>query len=196
MAIEEPKYEVVKEYEEFEIRKYSSFIIAETEVESNLEEAGNKAFDILFKFISGNNIKQEAIEMTAPVRQMDSENKGEEIAMTAPVRQSAQSDSEGKFVVSFVMPVSYTMETVPAPKDERITIREIPERLMAVRKYSGTWSEENYRENETLLLEEVAKTDVKITGEPEYARYNPPFWPWFLRRNEVMVEVSSGSISD
>lgn len=196
MAVDEPKYEVIKEYEEFELRKYSSFIIAETEVESDMEEAGNKAFDVLFKFISGNNVKKEEIEMTAPVLQADSKPEGEEISMTAPVRQVSKSEGESKFLISFVMPLEYTMETVPSPLDERITIKEIPERVMAVRKYSGTWSEENYRDNERVLLSEVRNNKYQMTGDPEYARYNPPFWPWFLRRNEVMVEVKPQDVNN
>ena len=190
MTTEEPKYIVIKEYDEFEIRKYSSFIIAETEVISSHEEAGNKAFDILFKFISGNNIKKEEIKMTAPVLQQESDSKGEEIAMTAPVRQVTGSEEEGKYLISFVMPLHYTMESVPVPNDSRITIKEIPGRIMAVRKYSGTWSEKNFNENKTRLLNALRDNKYKITGQTEYARYNPPFWPWFLRRNEVMVEVT------
>ena len=190
MAIEEPKYEVLKEYDEFEIRKYSSFIIAETEVISNHEDAGSDAFQVLFQFISGNNTKREEIEMTVPVRQVDNEPQSEEIAMTAPVRQVTESEEDGKYLISFVMPLSYTMQTVPVPNDERITIKEIPARVMAVRKYSGTWSEENYRENEEILLNELDKSEYEITGDPEFARYNPPILPWFLRRNEVMIEIN------
>jgi hypothetical protein len=92
-------------------------------------------------------------------------------------------------MVSFVLPSKYNLVSAPLPKDKRISIREIPQKLMAVREYSGTWSEENYRENEKLLIEELNKKKIKIIGEPVYARYNPPFWPWFLRRNEAMIEV-------
>ena len=188
LAIEEPDYKVLKEYEEFEIREYVSYIVAEVEIDSTFEEASNKAFQILFQYISGNNVKQEEIEMTAPVNQMNS-NKGEEIEMTVPVTQKSNLKSDGTYMVSFVLPSKYNLESAPLPKDQRISIREIPEKLMAVREYSGTWSEENYRENEKLLIDELNKNKLKIIGEPVYARYNPPFWPWFLRRNEVMVEI-------
>ena len=189
MAIEEPKYTIVKEYEEFEIREYVPYLVAEVEIDSTFEEASNVAFQILFKYISGNNIKQEKIEMTAPVNQMNS-NKGEEIEMTVPVTQKSNLKSGGTYMVSFVLPSKYNLETAPIPKDQRINIREIPKKTMAVRKYSGTWSEENYRENEKLLLKELNKNKIKIISEPVYARYDPPFWPWFLRRNEVMMEIS------
>ena len=188
LAIEEPKYEVLKEYDEFEIREYSSYLVAEVEIDSTFEEASNKAFQILFQYISGNNVKQEEIEMTAPVNQMNS-NKGEEIEMTVPVTQKSNLKSNGAYIISFVLPSKYNLESAPMPKDQRINIRQIPKKLMAVREYSGTWSEENYRENEKLLIEELSKNNIMMISEPLYARYNPPFWPWFLRRNEVLIEV-------
>lgn len=190
MAYEEPEYKVIKEYDEFEIREYSSYLVAETEVKGEFEDAGNIAFKVLFDYISGNNLRKEEIEMTIPVNQRNPDLRGEEIEMTTPVSQSTKLNSDGKFVISFVLPSKYNLETAPLPKDSRVKINEIPARLVAVRKYSGTWSEDNYRENESLLLEEVDKNGLAIVGEPVYARYNPPFWPWFLRRNEVLVEVS------
>jgi len=188
-AIEEPEYKIVKEYEEFEIREYASYLVAEVEIDSTFEQASNKAFQILFKYISGNNVKQEEIEMTAPVNQMNSDISGEKIEMTVPVTQKSKLKSNGTYIISFVLPSKYNLETAPVPKDDRISIREIPKKLMAVRKYSGTWSEENYRENEKLLIDELNKNKLKIIGEPVYARYDPPFWPWFLRRNEVLIEI-------
>ncbi len=189
MAIEEPKYKVLKEYDEFELRLYSAYLIAETEIEANMEDAGSEAFQILFDYISGNNRSKSEIKMTAPVNVSNGDTEGVKIDMTAPVAQSTRMNSEGKFKVSFVVPSKYNIDTVPEPLDPRVTIREIPSRIVAVRKYSGTWSEENYRENEEILLDEISKTGYEIAGDPLYARYNPPFWPWFLRRNEVQVEI-------
>ncbi len=67
MAIEEPKYTVIEKYEAFEIRKYESFLVAQTEVSGAFDERGGKAFRILIKYISGENQKQSNIKMTAPV---------------------------------------------------------------------------------------------------------------------------------
>ncbi len=186
MAIEEPKYKVIKEYDEFEIREYDSYLVAETEVEETFDEAGNKAFKLLFDYISGENTSQQKIEMTIPVNQS---NAGQKIEMTRPVSMKPKLNSGGNYVISFVMPSRFTLDNIPTPKDERVVIREIQTKVVAVRKYSGTWSEDNYRENEKILLEEIEKADLEIIGYPIFSRYNPPFWPWFLRRNEVIVEL-------
>jgi hypothetical protein len=35
----------------------------------------------------------------------------------------------------------------------------------------------------------VKSNQLKAIGEPWTARYNPPFMPGFMRRNEVMIEL-------
>lgn len=184
--LEEPKFNVIKEYEEFEIRKYESYVVAEVVVEGNMKDAGNTAFQYLFDYISGSNVKNMEMEMTVPVNQS---NAGEKIEMTAPVMQYPQMNSAGKFAVQFVLPLRFTLENAPAPVNERVKLREVPAAHYAVRRYSGSWSEDNYRENEAILLEEVKNAGYKIVGEPVYARYDPPFMPWFMRRNEVMIQI-------
>ena len=126
--------------------------------------------------------------MTAPVNQQPVTTAGEKIAMTVPVSQTPQSDS-GTYVFSFVMPAKYTRETLPAPIDPRIQIQEVSGKLMAARKYSGSWCETNYRENESSLLRALKQAGLESRGEPIFARYNSPFTLWFLRRNEVLIEV-------
>lgn len=189
MAYEEPEYKVIKEYDEIEIREYSSYLVAETVIDSTFEDAGSGAFNILFDYISGGNIKKEEIEMTIPVNQSKPKLEGEKIEMTTPVNQSAKLNADGNYVISFVMPLKYTMETIPTPKDERVKIRKVEGKTVAVREYSGTWSEENFRENEQILLEELKSENFQTIGASNFARYNPPFWPWFLRRNEVQIEI-------
>ena len=83
----------------------------------------------------------------------------------------------------------YTMDTLPAPLDPRIRIREKPGRIVAVRRYSGGWSEANYQKNEAALVQALRTDRVEMTSEPLLARYNGPFTPWFLRRNEILIEV-------
>jgi hypothetical protein len=141
----------------------------------------------LFDYISGNNEQQEKIKMTAPVNQKPSQAKGEKISMTAPVSQ--KTGDNGKFTISFVVPSKYTLETVPQPKDPRVGIRKIPAKTMAAIKYSGNWSEKKYRAKENLLIEELRGKNIIILNNPVFARYNPPFWPTFLRRNEILIEI-------
>jgi hypothetical protein len=81
------------------------------------------------------------------------------------------------------------METLPAPNDERIRIREMPKRTMAVRQYSGRWTETKYEQNESALREALAAQGIQTVGGPVLARYNSPFSLPVLRRNEVMYEI-------
>jgi effector-binding domain-containing protein len=187
MAIEEAKYEVINKDNNFEIRDYTTHIIAETVVEGNLEEAGKKAFKRLFRYISGDNQSQEKVAMTAPVSQQPM---GEKIKMTAPVGQ--QRVGEG-WVVSFMMPASYTMETLPVPEDPKVTLRQVPGRRMAAVRYSGFWSEKGYLRHKLELESWIHKNDLTIVGDPIWARYNPPFTPWFLRRNEILMPVDAST---
>ena len=134
MAIEEAAYKVLQKDNRLEIRDYAPHILAETVVEGDLEEAGNKAFNRLFRYISGENRSREKVAMTAPVSQ---EPLGEKITMTAPVGQQRVQE---KWAVSFMMPASYTLETLPEPEDPKVTLRQVPARRMAAVRYSGFMS--------------------------------------------------------
>jgi hypothetical protein len=189
MAIEEPSYQVVRTYPGFELRRYGAYIVAETEVRGGFDEVGNQAFSILAGYIFGNNTSKTKIEMTAPVSQQPAGD-GERIAMTAPVTQKRTGGRDrDSYILSFVMPARFTLQSLPEPTDPRVHFREEPARLMAVRRYSGRWTEGNYRRNESALLGAVRDAGLKPVGEAIYARYNSPFSLWFLRRNEVMIEV-------
>ena len=181
-AVEEPDYELLRQEGDFEVRAYGATLVAETVVSGEFEDAGSRAFRALFKYIDGNNQAREEIAMTAPVSQARSEK----IAMTAPVSQRAEG---GQWVVSFMMPSDYTMATLPEPLDSRIVLRELPPYRAAVIRYSGFWSEDNYREHLEALEDWVAKAGLEPRGEPVWARYNAPFTPWFLRRNEILIPV-------
>jgi hypothetical protein len=189
MAYEQPKYDIVQKYSGFELRRYAPYIVAETVVSGTFDEVGNEAFRILFKYISGSNLKKTEIPMTAPVNQSPVVSSGEKIEMTAPVVQTPQGKNKDTYVISFVMPSKYTLETLPVPEDQRIRVRQVNARLLAARTYSGTWSEKRYKQNEAVLLEAVKAEGFTTVGEPIFARYNSPFTLWFLRRNEVLVEV-------
>ena len=190
---EQPKYEIVKIYDGFELRRYSPYIVAETVVSGKFDDAGNEAFRILFKYISGDNQKKTEIPMTAPVNQSSVTKTGEKIEMTAPVEQTPHRKIADTYVFSFVMPSKYTMETLPSPADPRVKLRQVKSRLLAALTYSGTWSEKRYRQNEAALLEVVINAGFVTVGEPIFARYNSPFTLWFLRKNEVLVEVKEGT---
>lgn len=192
-AYEQPKYEIVKKYDGFELRRYAPYIVAETVVSGEFDDAGNKAFRILFKYISGDNLKKTEIPMTAPVNQSPVTETGEKIEMTAPVEQAPHGKDADTYVFSFVMPSKYTMETLPNPADPHVKLRQVKSRLLAALTYSGTWAENRYRQHEAALLKALKNAGFVTIGEPIFARYNSPFTLWFLRKNEVLVEVEAGT---
>jgi len=183
MAIENADYRVAEVHGDLEIRLYAPQILAETTVDTDFGDAGNQAFQRLFNYISGANRAQSKIAMTAPVSQ---EAVSQKIAMTAPVIQEGSGET---WRVSFLVPSSFTWDTVPEPVDPRVRLREVPERTLAALRFSGTWGEKRFRDHESKLRAMLAKQGLKADGEPIFARYNPPFTPWFMRRNEVLIPV-------
>ncbi len=87
------------------------------------------------------------------------------------------------------MPKAYTMSTLPQPRDARVALRQVPAQKMAVIRYSGTWSEKNYAQHKSELESWMQQAGLTSAGTPIWARYNPPFTPWFLRRNEIHIPI-------
>jgi len=182
-ATPEPDHEVVRRIGEVELRRYAPYVVAEVVVNTTADEAGAQAFPILAGYIFGKNKGDRKLAMTAPVTQTAAPSR---LDMTAPVTQSAVS---GGMLVQFVLPKSVTLETAPEPIDPRVQLRAVPTATWAVLTYSGTWSKSNYDEHLALLKSALAAAGVGTRGEPVLARYNAPFTPWFMRRNEVWLAV-------
>jgi len=172
MAIEEPEFEVLKSNDDYEVRMYAPHIVAEVDVKGDDGDPGRAAFRILAGYIFGDN---------------EAETK---MSMTAPVTSQAGGEGEGElYTYAFFMESEYTMETLPKPMDARIRLVEKPARVVAARRYSGSWSTSNYQKNESVLMAALANDGVVLSGEPYLARYNSPFTLWFMRRNELLVEI-------
>mgnify|MGYP006096273969 CR=1 FL=1 len=181
--VEIPNYEVLLTDQNIEIRRYQPMIIAEVEIKGDRKDAINRGFRLLANYIFGNNTVQKSIAMTAPVQQQ--ENK--KIAMTAPVQQQSNGDS---WKVSFVMPSEYNMDNLPKPNNARVSINEISAKKFAVIKFSGFNTNNNVATHEKQLMSYAESNQLKITGSPKYAFYNPPWTLPFMRRNEVMVNIN------
>lgn len=184
LATETPTYDVVRRWPEAELRRYGPTIVAETRVEGAREGAGSEGFRRLAGYIFGGNRARESIAMTAPVALSS-----ERIAMTAPV---AQAEADGAWVVQFTMPSRWTLDTLPVPDDRRVTLREVPGGLVLARRYAGTWSEARYAAEAEALDAVRVHEGMRAVGAPVWARYDPPWKPWFLRRNEVLLPVAEG----
>ncbi len=174
MAIEEPTFTISDQEASFEIRQYEPMIIAEVIVAGTRDEASNKGFRMIADFIFGNN---EA-----------SSKESQKIAMTAPVTTDQASDKGWR--VQFVMPKQYTMETLPKPKNPLVHIKEVTGKRYAVMKFSGFNNQEKIENNTQQLREWIEVKRLHAIGQPQLARYNPPWTlpPW--RRNEILIEIA------
>jgi hypothetical protein len=195
-ASDEAEYTVVERDGAFELRQYAPMLAAETLVtDTDFDDAGNVAFGRLFRYISGNNRGQTKIAMTSPVVQTANrpgDEEGEKIAMTTPVIQQAgkPGNPAGGYRVAFIVPATYTRDTVPEPLDPNVRIVATPARLMASLRFSGWMSEELHEKKELALRAELGTRKLTVAGEPITAQYDAPFIPGPFRRNEVLIPVS------
>ena len=182
-AIEEPKFVVTRQLDGVEVREYAPYVVAEAVVPGPAGDAGNQGFKLLAGYIFGKNKGERKISMTALVTQTATPQK---IEMTAPVTQTA---TEGGYVVQFIMPAEFTLETLPEPVDPQVHLKAMPGARFGVIKYSGFWSQSNYDTHLATLRKTLEAARLATTGEPIYSRYDPPWTPWFMRRNEIWLKL-------
>jgi hypothetical protein len=183
MSIETPQYKLIRKDSTFELRRYAPFITAEVKLSAaDYNDAANRGFSPLANFIFGNNTAKQKIRMTAPVTASPSPEK---IAMTEPVIVSGEED----YTVAFTMPHKYTLETLPEPIDKSISFIEHTEKTMAVIRFSGIFNQKNFMRHIAQLRNWIKMNGFKEVGDPLIAGYDPPFTPWFLKHNEVMIEI-------
>jgi hypothetical protein len=172
VSYESPEYEVERRIGAIEIRRYQPYVVAETFVGGSLERAGNGAFRRLAGYIFGGN-RTGAGDST-------------KIAMTTPVTQERVGD---EFRVRFMMPSEYDLDSLPTPNDHRVRLERVGAQRLAAIRYSGRWSQAGYERHLAELKKALDANALTARGEPIWARYDPPWTPWFLRRNEVLVAV-------
>lgn len=180
--VEQPKYEVLRSKGNIELREYEPMIIAEVEVSGERKEAIRQGFKILADFIFGNNVSKKRMEMTAPITNQLSKK----MAMTAPVMQEEDMD---KWKVRFVMPAKYSLETLPKPNCNAVTLIPVPAKRFAVIRFSGLADDASIKQHTQELEAYIFAVNIKMIGKPVFAFYNPPWTVPFLRRNEVMIEI-------
>lgn len=164
---EQQKYKVVKKYSDFEIRDYESCFIAEVNVEGSLSTAGSYGFRPLFNYISQNNI-----------------------AMTAPVLQVPVKNNLWK--ISFVMPSDSNISSLPIAKNAEVEIKQLPQSFYACLRFTGNYAQEKLEKNIKLLKNALLRESISEIGFDNNwrsARFDPPFKPSFLKRNEVQIPV-------
>jgi len=185
IAIEEPKYTVIETFGAFELRTYEPMIVAETLVSGTLDSAAKAGFKLIGGYIFGNNTSSSSvgnkINMTAPVSM---QLQSEKINMTAPV---SMQQKDGQWLVHFVMPNIYTLDTLPKPNNKAVMLREIPARNYAVLSFSGFTGAIKVDKKIIELMTWLKDKGIQPLSEPEMARYNAPWSLPFMRRNEIMV---------
>ena len=193
MATEEPKFESLHTEGNIEIRRYVPVIIAETIVDGDMDTASTRGFQLIAGYIFG---KNERIAMTTPVV-AEPQGSTERIAMTAPVSIEPQISEGFKIAdtqrcrIHFVMPSQYTLATLPKPLNPQVQLREIPAKTFAALTYSGINTESTVQEQTVKLLDWIKKQQIETIGNPQLARYNPPWTLPFLRRNEILQEIKA-----
>lgn len=181
--VEQAKYTVVETHKTIEIRDYAPQIIAQANVTGKQKEAINQGFRLIADYIFGNNTSSQKVSMTAPVMQQ----KNEKIAMTAPVMQAG---SDTQWQVAFVMPHQYTMETLPKPNNDLVNLIAVPGKRLAVIRFTGLADEDSLQAHARELEHDIKFQNLNALSAPIYAFYNPPWTLPFMRRNEIMIEVS------
>jgi hypothetical protein len=169
---EQQPYEVLEEHGRFEVRRYPEHLVAETEVGGPFELAGNLAFPRLARYIGGHNRSSRTVAMTAPVVQ-------------------EQDPRTRRYVVGFVMPADIGAEELPEPTDPTVRVRRVPAGTAAALRFSGRWSKGSFEKRAAQLLAAVVEAGLEVDGPVRYARFDPPWTPWFKRRNEVVVPLAS-----
>jgi hypothetical protein len=175
MAVAEPTYTLIKSIPPFELREYSGFVVAETLVKGDFDQAGRTGFRRVAGYIFGGN--------------QGPDGSSQKIAMTAPVTLVPESSQGDAWRLHFVMPEGYQLNTLPKPNDPEVNLRKVaPHRVAAIR-FSGFTTESSIAENTAKLNAWIATEKLNAAGEPQIARYNDPFTlPW-NRRNEILIQV-------
>lgn len=173
-AIESLSFDVLETYDDVEIRQYAPHLLATVRVDGKFDEAGSQAFRPLFNYISGDNRSDAKIAMTAPVLQQPDER-------------------QGSWLISFVMPSGFEKDSLPVPNSEIVQVSEQPSMRMAALEYRGGWSQSRYAEHELKLRSALSNMPLTACGDPRWARHDPPFMPWFLRKNEILIPLCESS---
>ena len=182
--VEQAKYELVESQGNIQVRDYAPMIVAEAEVSGERKEAISQGFRIIADYIFGNNAPKQNVAMTAPVIQQPTEK----IAMTAPVTQVGAGNS---WKVRFVMPASYTMDTLPKPNNDAVKLQKVPGKRFAVIRFSGMAGEDSLKEHTDELNAFIKDKKLNALSQATYAFFNPPWTLPLLRRNEVMIEIAN-----
>ena len=195
-ATEQPSYTASQQSGPIEVRQYGSMVAAEVSVAGDRDTASSAGFRALAGYIFGGNSGKKSIAMTAPVVQAQAQGqnqgqnqaKGQSIAMTAPVMQSG----DGKeWTVRFIMPKAMTKQNLPTPNNPQVKLVPLKPASFAAIRFSGSARETDIQRQTKLLQDYMSARSLKATGPASLARYDPPWTPAMMRRNEIMIPIAN-----
>lgn len=188
MATEQPSYTASQQSGPIEVRQYGAMVAAEVSVAGDRETASSAGFRALAGYIFGGNSGKKSIAMTAPVVQAQAQAKGQSIAMTAPVMQTG----DGKeWTVRFIMPKAMTLQNLPTPNNPQVKLVPLKPASFAAIRFSGMAKEADIQRQTKLLQDYMAARSMKAAGPASLARYDPPWTPSMMRRNEIMIPIAN-----
>lgn len=195
--IEGPTFDVTLTGEAAELRHYAPMIVAEVRVAAeDTDAAASIGFMPLANYIFGDNRPGEKIEMTAPVTTAPVTDRGtlrggqgEKISMTAPVTTAPFDD--GVYAVRFMMPSKWTMDTLPAPTDDRVALFKLPERYVVVAGFTGPKAQASIDAAERAIDEFIAANGLSPASPFTLAGYSAPSVPDAQKKWEVHREVEA-----
>ena len=176
MAYEEPKYQIIKSKDIYEIREYGDRLAVE--IEYSNEESG---FRYLFNYISGANNSSAKVQMTVPVTQ------SVKIDMTSPVNQRTRN---GRMQMQFFLPSKFTLQNAPKPTNKRVKLVLVEGGFYAVIKYSGRLTNQNFLKHYKKLTNQLIKDQIDFIEPAIRATFNGPFTLPVLRKNEIMMKIN------
>lgn len=177
---EQPSYNLVFQQNGLEIRDYAPAVVVETQVVASRRDAAGDAFRSLFNYISGNNDASLKIPMTSPVAQIYAGRERDNVS--------------GKWAVRFFLPKDLSAEAIPEPLQLGVNIVTLGAQRFASVSFKGTQNDKKVAKNRARLREFIAQNGYRVSGQPVYAFYDPPFVPWFLRDNEILLPIEKVSI--
>jgi hypothetical protein len=166
MSTEKAAYVVLQKDGPFEVRRYDPLVLA---VSRENDLRGYSGFNVLFDYIQGGNRESRKLSMTAPV---------------------LNNLDDKPLTTAFVMPSGMTRAALPTPNAAGPELVEVPTRVMASVVFPGNIGTDLLARKKNELLDWVREQGFAVSGSVELARYNPPFLPGFVKRNELLVEVS------
>jgi hypothetical protein len=188
-SIEMPKFSLLEKKNGYEIRHYEPYLTAQVEVTGTYTQASTQGFKILANYIFGNNLKDVNLSMSSNTIG-NRKPASEKMSMTAPVMENKVINNNTR-IISFVMPSKYTKETLPKPNNPQVKIVPIPSKKMAVLTYSWYATESRVENKKRLLLLYLKRDSLLHSPEIQTARYNAPFNPPWMNRNEILTEINT-----